>query len=327
MREKILKILLNAGKNGILQEDFTKKYGISKSTVSTIISRFEKEKIIVRKRIAGKSYRIWHVKYSPFPIGGILRVGIGKATEYPAVLLAYKDLKFPKINLKIYKSAFALTKDLAEGYLDVGCSPLITQVLFALVYRNIKIRAGCGFRGGAIISRVQNPIIFGSSELSTMEFSLRSFIEKKGIHAQIRYFSSPIKMINALEKGDVDAIAIWEPFVTDLSQKYRVTRLENILGRYPCCTLASNIQVEDWKELQEFLKAYKRSVEELPLRKNEAISLQSKILRIGKERIKRAFDGFDYDWKLNMNVASHFLENFGIKLTDASKARIFKLLY
>ena len=326
MQEKIIRILLNAGKNGVLQEEFTKKYGISKSTVSTILSKFEDEGKIVRKRVAGKSYRVWHVKYSPFPIKNVLRVGILKATEYPAVLLAYKDLDYPKIELKIYKNAFTLTKDLAEGYLDVGCSPLITQVLFALVYRNIKIRAGCGFRGGGIVSRVTTPRVFGSSELSTMEFSLRSYIERMGIKAQIRYFPSPKKMVKALEKGDVEAIAIWEPFLSDLSQNYKITRFEEIFGRYPCCTLASNIQAENSRELKEFLNAYKIATEQIEERKEEAISLQAKFLRIKKERIERAFEGFDYDWKLDMGVASKFLEDFGIKLTNASKARIFNLL-
>ncbi len=326
MQEKIIRILLNAGKNGVLQEEFTKKYGISKSTASTILSKLEDEGKIVRKRVAGKSYRVWHVKYSPFPIRNVLRVGIGKATEYPAVLLAYKDLDYPKIELKIYKSAFTLTKDLAEGYLDVGCSPLITQVLFALVYRNIKIRAGCGFRGGGIASRVANPRIFGSSELSTMEFSLRNYIEKRGIEAQIRYFPSPDKMVKALENGDVEAIAIWEPFLSELSQNYKITRFEEIFGRYPCCTLASNIQAENSRELKEFLNAYKIATEQIEERREEAISLQAKFLRIKKERIERAFNGFDYDWKLDMDIASKFLEDFGIKLTNASKARIFNLL-
>ncbi len=326
MQEKIIRILLNAGKNGVLQEEFTKKYGISKSTVSTILSKFENEGKIVRKRVAGKSYRVWHVKYSPFPIPGVLRVGIGRATEYPAVLLASKDLDYPQIELKIYKSAFTLTKDLAEGYLDVGCSPLITQVLFALVYRNIKIRAGCGFRGGGIASRVTNPRIFGSSELSTMEFSLRSYIEKRGIEAQIMYFPSPDKMVKALENGDVEAIAIWEPFLSELSQNYKITRFEEIFGRYPCCTLASNIQAENSRELQEFLNTYKNATEQIKERRGEAISMQAKFLRIKKERIEKAFDGFDYDWKLDMDIASKFLEDFGIKLTNASKARIFNLL-
>ena len=326
MQEKIIRILLNAGKNGVLQEEFTKKYGISKSTVSTGLSKLEEERKIVRKRIAGRSYRVWHVKYSPFPIKGILRVGIGKAIEYPAVLLAYKDLKYPKIELKIYKSAFNLTKDLANGYLDVGCSPLITQVLFALVYRNIKIRAGCGFRGGGIVLRTLNPRVFGSSELSTMEFSLRSYLEKKEIEAQIRYFPSPEKMIKALKNGDVEAIAIWEPFLTELSENYKVVRFEELFGRYPCCTLASNIQAENSKELQEFLNVYKSATENLEERKQEAILMQAKFLKIKKESIEKAFGGFDYDWKLDMSVASKFLEDFGIKLTNASKARIFNLL-
>ncbi len=326
MRDKIIKILKHAGKNGVLQEDFTHIHGISKSTVSTILSKLEGEKLIYRKRVAGKSNRVWHIHYSPFPISGIVRVGILKAIEYPAIFLAAKDSDDQKIIIRIYKNAFSLTKDLAEGYLEAGCSPLITQSMFALVYRSIRIVAGCGFRGGGIVTRVSNPQRFGSSELSTMEYMLRKFAEAKEIDAQIQYFQSPEAMIKSLNRGEVDALAIWEPYLTILSEKYKVLRFDSEFGEYPCCTLSINTRVEDKKEIRNFISRYKNAVNSLPKRRDVAISIESRTLRIKKSDIEKAFDGYTYNWRLDLEYAGQILEDFGIKLTDESKKRIFRLV-
>ncbi len=325
MQERILKILKRAGKDGVLQEEFTGIYGISKSTVSTVLSRLEKEGIIFRKKVAGKSYRVWYVNHSPYTPHGIIRVGILKAIEYPAIFLAANDLKSPRIIIKIYKNAFELTKDLAEGYLEVGCSPLITQSMFALVYRSIKIRAGCGFGGGGVVKRVENPRIFGSTELSTMEYMLRKYIGARD-DAQIRYFNSPESMLRAFEKGEIEALAIWEPYLTVLSERYQTARFDSIFGKYPCCTLAINNRVENSKLIEIFLNSYISAVEHIPTRRNEAIFLESRALRIKKRDVERSFDGYHYHWKLEIEEAKRVLEDFGIKLTEESSRRIFNLL-
>ncbi len=326
MRKKILSIVRKSGKSGILQEEITKKYRISKSTVSTVLSKLERDGEVVRKRIAGRSYLIWHVDFSPFPVDGMLRVGILKAIEYPAIFLTREDLDHPQIRIKVYPDAFSLTRDMAEGYIDAGCSPLITQVLFSLVYRSIEINAGCGFNGGGVITGNRKPKIFGSSELSTMEFALRRFMEMMGISGEIRYFYSVEKMQDALKRGMVDGIAIWEPYLTDLSPKYKIIKFEEIFGRYPCCTLGSHRPISERREFTEFLKAYKKAMKQLPERQMEAISLESKALNIPQKLIEKAFNGYSYAWKLDENLALKTLEIYGIKLTDEARARIFNLL-
>ena len=323
MRNEIMKIITRSGKDGILQEELTKKYGISKSTVSTVLSKLEKDRKIIRRRVAGKSYRVWDVDFSPFPIDGILRIGILKATEYPSIFILGEEMQGLKI--RVYENAFSLTKDLAEGFLDLGCSPLITQVLFSLVYRSIRINAGCGFNGGGIVKR-KTPKIFGSSELSTMEFSLRRYMEEEKINGEIRYSPSPEKMIESLRNGAVDAIAIWEPYLSKLEKEYEIIRFENIFGDYPCCTLASNIRIEESEKFREFLENYKRVVDSIEERKEKAVELQNKYLGFSKEDVENAFYGYKYNWKLNLRDAINRLEEFGIKLTAESRNRIFNLL-
>jgi len=74
-------------------------------------------------------------------------------------------------------------------------------------------------------------------------------------------------MMRALSTGDVDAIAIWEPYLTKLSRKYRSMRFEDVFGDYPCCTLASNKRVGDTNEFRVFMDCYKSSFGEIESRR------------------------------------------------------------
>ncbi len=326
MRKKILKAIERAGKEGILQRALSAVYGFSKSTVSTVLQELESQRIVVRKRVAGKSYRIWSVRYSPFPVEGHLRVGIIRAIEYPSVLLAAENCREVNIHVLLYNNAFSLTKDLAEGYLDAGCSPLITQTLFSLVYRSIRINAGCGFNGGGLVMRKTSPRVFGSSELSTMEYNLHRYMEERGMMGEIKYYSSPLQMMDSLESGDVDAIAIWEPYLTKLSKRYKTIRFEEIFGDYPCCTLASNVRMEKSKEYMTFLERYKEAFEEIDTRMEELVHMESKLFGMPQREIRDAFHGFKYSWKLSIDMVRHTLEKFGIKLSGDMEPRVFKLL-
>lgn len=325
MKERILREIRKAGKNGILQGELTKLYSFSKSTVSTVLKTLEEEGEIVRVHVAGKSRRIWGVENSPFPVKGHLRIGILKAIEYPAVLLAYLDCREIKVHLRLYNSAFSLTRDLAEGYLDAGCSPLITQTLFALVYRTIRINAGCGYNGGGIVFGKPGEV-FGSSELSSMEYNLHRYMDFKGMRGVIRHFPSPQRMIKALERGEINAIAIWEPYLTKLAEKYRIVRFEEMFGEYPCCTLASNTRMENVEEYKTFLRRYIDAFAEIESRKDELISLESQLFKIPKRDIARAFHGFRYDYRLPRELALSTLENFGLRLGRELEERVFNLI-
>jgi predicted transcriptional regulator len=324
MRDKILKILEEQGRNGILQEEFTRNFHISKSTVSTVLSTLEKEGKVVRKRVAGRSHMVWLTRYAPGPVNGLLRIGILNAIEYPGAILAAREIRGSQIY--VYPDAFSLTRDLAEGYLDVSCSPLITQVLFALTQRSIKINAGCGYNGGGIVIRKRNPVIFGSTELSTMEFSLRRYMEHTGIKGAIRYFQNADSLLSALKRGMVDAIGIWEPYLTELESQMHTVRFSALFGDYPCCTLASNINSMERDIHKNFLERYRDAVEHLPERREEAIAAESEILNMDEDRIRKAFHGFKYSWKLDIDEAVKVLEYYGLKLTEESLARVFSLL-
>ncbi|MEM2070425.1 MAG: MarR family transcriptional regulator, partial [Archaeoglobaceae archaeon] len=89
----ILELTKESKSDGVLQSQISEKLKISKSTVSELISKLESEKMVVRKLVSGKAFRVWHVEYAPFPIKGLIRVGILKASEYPKVVSAVEKLK------------------------------------------------------------------------------------------------------------------------------------------------------------------------------------------------------------------------------------------
>ncbi|NJE77499.1 hypothetical protein E3E37_11305, partial [Thermococcus sp. ES12] len=130
-----------------------------------------------------KAYRIWIIDEAPFPVKGTLRLGLLRAVEYPHALLTAHDLK-EKYNVRvlIYDSALELTNALAIGKVDLACSPLITQILYALLMKSIKIVSGCGFAGSGLVMRgeLKEGRTIASSELSTMETMLKQFLERKG---------------------------------------------------------------------------------------------------------------------------------------------------
>ncbi len=74
--EKVKQVLENAKEEGVLQSEIPRLTGLSKSTVSEVLSMLEDAKEVVRKKVSGKSYRVWLTKYSPEPLRGVLRVGI-----------------------------------------------------------------------------------------------------------------------------------------------------------------------------------------------------------------------------------------------------------
>lgn len=252
--EKIKEILERSGEEGILQSQISTLTGLSKSTVSETLSALEEKKEIVRKKVSGKSFRVWLVKYSPEPVKGVARVGILRASEYPRVIRASKKLN---AHIRVYGSSIELTKDLVHGIVDIAASPFITQAFFGILMKNITIVRKVAMNGSGLVFSGIESDYWGCSEFSTMERNLRKYNELKGLKGKIRYFRSPESMIKSL--GELKAIAIWEPYFTMLEGKKEL--FSEQLGDYLCCTLAvSNSFLEQNSDLLEiFLKEFDRA--------------------------------------------------------------------
>lgn len=333
MKDKISGLLKSRGSEGILQGEISKILRCSRSTISETLTEMLKDREVVRKNIGGKIYRVWLLDYAPFPVKKLIRVGILKATEYPHVLLTVKDLEKTNINvkLKIFDDALEATNALSVGYLDVACSPLITQVLHALLLRSIKIFAGCGFNGSGLVVKNEKllELIYGCSELSTMEMSLKLFLRTMDVEpsqVEIRYFNNPDRMVESFINGEISALSIWEPYLSLFRGKFKVYNFEDIFGKFPCCTLAANTKfVKANHDLfEKFLKKYCENTDKLSRRKDEAIKLTAEVLGFPYSLVNLSFEKFLYDYKLSQDEIVETLKKFGMFLTRQSLNEIFE---
>ncbi len=283
---RIVNLLNEVGKEGILQSEISVKANLSKSTVSEIISHLEELGVVARKRVSTKSYRVWLVEHFPEPIEGIARVGILKASEYPAVVHAASRVA---AIVKVYDSSIELTKDLVHGYVDIAASPFITQLFFGVLMKNIRIFRVVAMNGSGVVHSRSDAEWYGCSEFSTMERNLRRYMRIKGINAKIRYFSSPDSMISALD--ELKGIAIWEPYLTMLSDR-NVEHFCDVIGDYVCCTLAANDRfVELNRELfDEFTANFDKA-----RCSSEDIEKLSELTGFDSEIIKRSLSSYVFD--------------------------------
>ena len=282
---RIKALLESAGEEGVLQSEIHEKLGLSKSTVSEILSWLEVEKEVVRKKVSGRSYRVWLSKYSPEPVEGLLRVGILKASEYPKVVAAADKVG---AILRVYDSSIDLTKDLVHGHVDMAASPFVTQAFFGVLMKTIKIIRKVAMNGSGIVFSESESKWWGCSEFSTMERNLRRYMEVKSLEGNIRYFKSPESMINSLD--ELRGIVIWEPYFTMIEG--RKEPFNEVLGNFTCCTLAVNLAFSEINPdlMEEFLNEFDRA----KAGKKEAEML-SELIGFPADIIRKSFESYIFD--------------------------------
>jgi predicted transcriptional regulator len=325
---KIIEFLERRESKGALQSEIHGELRLSKSTVSEILSKLEKSGKIVRERAAGKSYRVWFFRFAPKPIEGLMRIGLLKASEYPHALMAAERIESVEVYVEIFEDASELTKALSTFRLDVAFSPFITQTLFALLLKSIKIHCIAAYNGSGIALKgdIREARTFATTELSAMESNLKLFLELLGLNIAgltFKYFSSPEKMIENLLRCEVDAVAIWEPYFAMLGKKYRCVEFREIIGNFPCCSVASNIRFyQNSKEvLEEYLNELRSCVEEVNRRKEYAAGLVAKKMGFDRKLVLKSLNSYIFSASIKREDVK-FLERYGLKLTKESMQRI-----
>ena len=324
-KDDILRYLKSKGHDGALQSELY-ELGYSRSTIAEALETLEEENLIVKRNIGKKAYRIWIIDEAPFPIKNTLRLGLLRAVEYPHALLAAHDLK-EKYNVRVlvYNSALELTNALAIGKVDLACSPLITQILYALLMKSIKVVSGCGFSGSGLVVRgeLKEGKTIASSELSTMETMLKLFLEKKGLkNIKVTYFKNPENAVESFLRGEIDGISIWEPYLTLLKKKgFNVYHYSDYFGKYPCCALGVNLSFLDVNKtlFYEFLEKFKENTENLEKRKGQAIELVVEVMGFEEKLVRESFGGFVYDYRLTKKQVEEMLNRFGLKVFNLEK--------
>ncbi len=298
LEEKILNILEN--EREITQTELRRKLNISRSYISEILSGMESKKYIIREKISERTViiKINNEKY--------LRIGILKSSEYAAVVLAANDMSDYITKIKIYDNALQEMEDFIRGNIDIALAPIITGFIFHMMDERIILLSSCAKGGSGIIySKKHGPT--GSTMLSTMDF--QSKLQGKELEPII-YFESPESMVSSLKNNSVNAIMIWEPFITLLHDEYKTEMNE----KEYCCSIIS-FKNQLTKKHYDFLKSFKKSTEELAdgKRWDEASKLLSKLLNIDENIIRDSFKSYIFEWKIELSDVERIIKNFGIE--------------
>ncbi|BFH74407.1 MarR family transcriptional regulator [Sulfurisphaera javensis] len=293
-KSKIIDILKRFGE--VPQSELVRLSGLSKSRLSEILSDLEKQGLIERKKTLGKNLT---VKLS----NKFIKIGIIRAAEYPFIIPFVKSLKEKGffVDIVIYDNGLALTKDLAEGKINAGFSPVVTQLIFKKIFDNFEIISGGAKGGGGIIGKSLCDTI-GSTEMSSMEI----WTLLLNPELELQSYNSPESMIYDLERRKVSAISIWEPYFTILSHKgYNVLHQFEALH---CCTLAVR------KELDSDLikRIYEDSFTSFLYQKDRWIRDYSVLLNMDYPILSEAIKNYIFDYYLDLNEIKRNLRKIGI---------------
>jgi predicted transcriptional regulator len=227
-KKELLDLLTDVGEQGIFQAEISGKLTLSTTYVSMLLKDLEEESRIIKRKEIGKANRIWLFNKAPkeesiraldtktqlYPV----YLGFVPAAEYAALFFAEKTVfKKHGINLKLiqFQNVEDATFALGKGLLDLCVTPVITQIAVALRTGSLKIIAGAGREGSAIM--IRNDLFgksicnvedlkdrrIGSSKLSAMEMNLRTILENNGLDSyadcKIIFYNSPEVMYHALK--------------------------------------------------------------------------------------------------------------------------------
>lgn len=319
VEERILKLLDEVREDGILQSEIPRALNLSKSTVSEILTNFEAKRLVVRKSISARAYRVWKAEHLPFPFQGILRLGILKSSEYAYLIKAAVE---KSVLIKLFNDPLALTRSLSQGRVDIAASPLLTQVIMGVLMKNFLIKRIVAKNGSGVVFSGSKVGVFGTTEISTMDRNLRKFISERGVG--IRYFSSPQSMIESLRRGEIEGIAIWEPYLTMLREEgFEAIFFDDILGDFICCSLAVNRESFDLNRgtIENFLNHYDRICGK-ELSKDD-LALISKRLGFEDKLVERSLKNYKFCQEIFLDEIRSYLRDSGIDLSEESIRSVF----
>lgn len=310
IEQKIVELLRDGEKT---QRELREKLNISKSYLSEILQKMEKEGIIKREKISERTVVVKINKEK------VLNIGILKATEYAAVFLTIKDLNNYNIKLHAFNNSLEEMGALLTGNIDIAFAPLITGFIFHLIDSRIVVLSACARGGSGIVYHEKNGVL-GSTMFSTMDLQSRFF---KDEFKSIRYFQSPDEMLKHFKNKSVDAISIWEPYLSILRENSKIIPGKKEL----CCgliTLKDRINRIIKKFYQEFIK------NTMAISKNERIDEASELMadffKIEKEIILESLKNYIFTNEIDENELQNAVMNFGISINkDLIKDYIKKI--
>jgi predicted transcriptional regulator len=291
LKEKILGILFD---EEITQKELTIRLGFSRSRVSEVLKALESEKLIIKRKISKRTVLV-SINHSK-----TLRVGILRSSEYAIVVSTLYSLKerIP-FRIRVYDNSLEALKDLMVGLTDMVASPLISGYFFHLTDRNIRPISGIATGGSGLLKRKESGLI-GTTPLSRMDKDSREFKDYSRI-----YYKSVEDILKAYRKEEIDAAAIWEPFLTMNGG------IKNTSNSMCCCLFVLG---KILPSVNLFLKKYAENVQKgiSAEEKREISKLMSSLLGVGETDIEMSLDSYIFTTTVSESDAKGQIMSFGL---------------
>jgi Predicted transcriptional regulator len=285
LADKILEFLSTGEKT---QVEISRALGLSRSRTSEILSELEIQGKIIRRKISERTIEVKINRDSN------LIVGILPSSEYVYLIEAIEDLGLNYI-LKIFNNSLEGFKELILGQIDILASPLVSGYIFFLLDERIKPIMGIARGGGGIIKKSDRGIL-GTTPFSKMDRLSR---QKKGF--QIVYYKGIEELLEAYGKGKVDAISIWEPYLTLYGGKP-----EN--NHETCCALFGNVL----NDLKEKLIIKYVELTESNSKPERGIKVISEKLGFEPKIIEKSLKSYEFDHSISKDDLEKQLRALGI---------------
>jgi predicted transcriptional regulator len=325
LRKLVIKIIEDAGPEGIYQNDIVKTIGCSKGWISEILGRLEKEGLIRRIRERGKIKKVVLSKYLSPDIGRYVRIGFVRSSEYVFIPQWLKNIRGRgfAVETVIYDKVVDVVRDAVSGKIHFGFAPLYTVAIFKKLGFPIRAVSGAALDGARLFTRIDSEElgVIGTSELSTMEAVLSGLIySEKPVFSGIRYYTSPEDALSRFIKGSFKSIVIWEPYATILEYgrgKVRKIRIEDHIGDYQCCLLITRYSDIDPYILESYIDSF-RAVSD---RINDLADMYSRIIGVGKDLIVKSSKSYIYTPYLDKGNIAPILRSSPIFLVGEKHIR------
>jgi len=318
VRERVLRILEQFGKDGVSQGELVEVTGYSKSWISEVLKELEECGLVARVPGPGRTKRVVLSKYLDPTVGRVVRVAIVRASEYLYLPNFVSNLRRGgySTELVLYGNVSEATAALARGDVHLAITPIYTQAAYRALGAPLKTYPGGALGGASLVYRGELGPKVLSSRASTMEVAavatyryLRKEVE------EFRYYAKPEEGVERFLRGEADAVAIWEPYASYLeSYGYRRLRLVELLGDYHCCTLARHENLSQDAE-RRVRSSWTRALEEV--RRGVVLEGLEELLGLDRASVERARREYRFTEELTwenvkrvLSYASGFLLNY-----------------
>ncbi len=301
MKEIESKIIDALEDKPLTQRELRDLIGISKSYLSEKLREMEINGLIKRKEISKRTILVSlnHDK--------ILKIGVLKASEYAAVFLTAKELNDYYVKIKIYDNGIQELRDLLLKKIDVAFAPVVTGFIIHLIDKRIRLISFCAKGGSGIVHKGKISKI-GSTLFSTMDLNTRIYLNFDV--RNIKYFDSPEELMDAYRKKAVDAITIWEPYLSSVEGEKIIVGRENV-----CC---GALIIDFNKKIKEFIEKYIENTDSLRNGEkiDKAVKATSQYLNFDERIIAESLKSYNFVWEVDKGEIKKNLENMKIFVPD-----------